>query len=144
MGNDVINALKRLERAGDAHSKATEKLIDAAKTLGETLENILPVGVDLPRGYKVIRVSVNVGSAVFLVREDYDEKDWITGLGAYLFDDFNAWIPDCSRQAALRFAEDVAEGLLDEFALFLEERAAKDEGATETLTAAISRLKGGE
>jgi hypothetical protein len=139
---DVINAVKRLERAGDENSKATAKLHEAARNVAALIINRVPVGVQLPRGYRVKKVKSNVGSAEFLTlrgeQGEYGEYDyyWIDGTGGYLHRDFNAAIPAQTRAGSLRFAKDIAEGLLNEIAEFLEQRKAESESAAAALAQA--------
>lgn len=140
MSDNLINSLKRLERAGAENSRATKKLHEAAAEVADRIERLVPSGVRLPRGYIVDGVKSNVGYARFLKRED-DEWDewgeptytWIDGTGSYLHGDFHCWIPAQTRAGSLQFAKDVAEGLLDEIAAFLEEWAAKNDEATAIL-----------
>lgn len=140
MDKSLVNALNRLERAGSANSRATQKLHEAAAEVAWKIEEIVPVGVDLPRGYRVRRIKSNVGQAKYLVKhakyvnhEDY----WIDGDGEYLHGDFSAWVPGQSRTGSLTFAQDIAEGLLDEIAAFLEERAQQAEQAADELETAV-------
>jgi hypothetical protein len=139
--NDVVNALKRLERAGSESSRATEKLMGAAVDVAVAIEKACPaelVGQDLADGYIVTRVRSSVGSDLFLVRgpeeDGYgDSPEWIDGNGSYLHGDFNAWIPDSTRAGVLQFAQDIASGLLDRIAERFEQAAAKDAALTATL-----------
>lgn len=151
---DIINAVKRLERAGDENSKATKKLHQAAYDVAQLIIKIAPAGVKLPRGYKVKHLRSNVGSADFLTiwqptaREDtYSERPdlegetlWIDGQGGYLHRDFGAWVPGQTRAGSLKFAKDVAEGLLDEIAEFLEKRQAESEQAATVLEQAAEKF----
>ena len=154
---DIISAVKRLERAGDENSKATKKLHEAAYNVAQLIIKIVPLGVKLPRGYKVRHIKSNVGSADFLTywqptpsdkayseRPDLEgETMWIDGQGSYLHGDFNAWIPNQTRAGSLKFAKDVAEGLLEEIAEFLEKRKAESEEATSALAVAVvAQVKG--
>jgi hypothetical protein len=145
---DIINAVKRLERAGDENSKATKKLHQAAATIAELIEKTVPVGIKLPRGYKVIRVRSNIGSDVFLGHDFRDNmytdwpETWIDGIGRYLHNDFNCNIPAQTRAGSLKFAKDIAEGLLDEIAEFLEQRKAEADQATIVLEQAAEKLNG--
>jgi hypothetical protein len=139
---NTIDAVKRLERAGDENSKATKKLHQAAVTVAGIIEDQCPVNVALPRGYEVTRVKSNVGYAYFLLldRDQYNEgRYWIDGQGSYLHGDFNSWIPGQTRAGSLRFAKDVAEGLLDEIAEFLEQRKADSENAATVLERAAEK-----
>lgn len=139
MSNSIINAVKRLERAGSEHSRATKKLFEAATEVAELIEEIAPVGVPLPRGYKVIKEKSNIGVARFLVRGDDDSYkiEYIDGIGDYLHNDFHCWIPGQKRETVLEFARDVADGLLDEIADFLEKRTQESEIATTILQSAF-------
>jgi hypothetical protein len=150
MEKDIINAALRLERAGGENSRATEKLHVAARKVADLIEGLAPVGVDLPRGYIVIRERSNVGSALFLKLYRGQDKHaaeygvnqrhsyWIDGTGGYLHGDFHCEIPNQSRDGSLMFAKDVAEGLLDEIAEFLEQRAAQSDQATADLEQHLS------
>jgi hypothetical protein len=139
----LLDSLNRLQRAGDEGSKATAKLHEAASDVARKIREIAPEGVRLPRGYMVLRVRSNISSTTRLVKET-GEKDqwgesqllWIDGDGTYLHGDFNAEIPAQTRAGSLAFAKDIAEGLLDEIAAFLEAEAAKDVAATSALEAA--------
>ncbi|RJO63152.1 MAG: hypothetical protein C4542_00470 [Dehalococcoidia bacterium] len=128
--NNIINSLKRLERAGTEHSRATKKLFAAAREVAIFIENIAPIGVQLPQGYVVRKINSNIGSEKFLVR---DETDYIDGIGGYLHNDFSCWIPLPTRIAVLNFANDVSAGLLNEIADFLVQRTLEDDTATATL-----------
>ena len=87
-----------------------------------------------PRGYKVVTVRSNVGSALFLVKGDNEYRTWIDGIGGCLHRDFHCWIPEQTRTGVLDFAKDIAEGLLDEIALFLEKRAQESSEMTDSTT----------
>jgi hypothetical protein len=140
---NIIDAVKRLERAGDENSKATQKLHEAASTVAEIIEKQAPVGVWLPRDYKVVRIRSNVSSEVFLIggKDPYgDGNFWVDGIGRYLHNDFQCGIPSQTRAGSLKFAKDVAEGLLDEIAEFLEQRKAESENAATVLEQAAEKL----
>lgn len=139
--SNIINALKRLERAGDENSRATEKLYEAAKKVAAFIEENVPAAVELPRGYKAIYVSSNIGSAKFLVNETKERRVWIDGIGGYLHEDYNCKIPAQTRTGVLDFAKDIAEGLLDEIALFLEKRAQESSEMTDVLNNSIPVTK---
>jgi len=139
MSNSIINALKRLERAGSENSRATQKLYDAAIEVACFIEKNVPAGVDLPRGYKVKEVRSNIGTALFLVKETDFEFEYIDGLGDYLHGDYNCLIPGQKRATILKFAEDVATGLLNEISEFLHARAKKSLEGAEKLTNALKK-----
>jgi hypothetical protein len=106
----VVDALKRLERAGDEHSRATEKLRQAAYALSEHLRPLVPQREELPRGYQY----------------HYDV------LCSQV--DCEVWREVCEdRETALAFARNIATGWLDDLATWLEKRAAEDETATRRL-----------
>lgn len=133
MENTVINAVKRLERAGSENSRATQKLFEAAKIVADSIEENVPAGVRLPRGYIVRRVQSNLGSEKFLCRGTDDLTVFVDGIGGYLHGDFQCWIPAQNRKTVLDFAADIASGLLDEIAAWLEERATQANKAAEVL-----------
>lgn len=137
--SDVINAVKRLERAGSENSRATKKLHDAASEVAYLIKHQVPVGADLPRGYNVVEVNSNVGICRFLLLpngcDEYGEPQslWIDGTGNYLHGDFRCEIPDQTREGSLQFAKDIADGLLNEIAAWLESRVNEADSAAETL-----------
>ena len=133
--NSIINALKRLDRAGDENSKATEKLKVAASEVADRIIGTVPIGVSLPRNYTAVRCRSNVGTCEYLIK-DYEgtREEWINGYGGYMHGDFNCWIPDQTRQGVLQFARDVSEGLIDEIAKFLEKRKRESESGEKVLT----------
>jgi len=147
-----MNSLQRLQRAGDNGSKATKKLHEAAEAVADeickSVYRAKAVGVRLPRGYRVRNVKSNVGNNDFLVYDptkssgdewdSYPDEIWIDGIGSYMHGDFHCWIPEQTREGSLRFAKDIAEGLLDEIAAFLEARDAEAEKAATALDAATS------
>lgn len=144
MANDVINAVKRLERAGSENSRATKKLHEAVRTVADFICDQVPRGVTLPRGYFTQRVHSNIGGETFLylgtlyLGTGEDEAVGIDTTGGYLHGDFNCPMPGQTRAGSLQFAKDVAEGLLDEIAVWLEQRASESDSATKTLEAAKS------
>lgn len=153
--NSIINALKRLERAGSENSRATEKLHEAARIVASQIITVAPLYILLPRGYWVRKMNSNIGSEYFLVKStsvknppyelgddmrgphEWDLIDyWIDGTDSYLHGDFQCRVPGQNREGSLRFAKDIADGLLDEIADFLEKRKAESEKNTQTLESA--------
>lgn len=128
--NSVINAVKRLERVGSENSKATKKLFQAATAVAELIEEVAPVGVTLPRGYKVVERRSKLAPCLFLVNKD---GEYIDGIGQHLHGDFHCWIPEQRREVILDFAADIADGLLNEIADFIEQLAMESNKATEVL-----------
>lgn len=130
----AIDALKRLERAGSENSRATKKLLDACVVIAQQIEAACPVGVSLPRGYEVVERHSNVGSALYLLTDRPDcGGEYVDGNGIYLHGDFFCWIPQTTREVALVFAHDIADGLLDEITDFLEARARETEESAAVL-----------
>ena len=130
--NDVVNALKRLERAGSEHSRTTDKLREAAAEVAKFIEGNVPVGMELPRGYIVLR---DDGSS-YLMTPEVEEVS-----GQYCYPCQYALYPGGSKpfptRAALHeFAKDIADGWLDEVAEMLERVAEEDSASTQTLEAA--------
>ncbi len=129
---DIINAIKRLERAGDENSKATKKLHDAVTRVCEDLiETTCPPHVLLPRGYMV---QTNQSGAYYLTRDNGKNE---------MYPEFVEWQQidrHHTREGSLQFAKDVAEGLLDEIAEFLEKRKDESETATTTLIKAVNEM----
>ena len=132
MGNDVINALKRLERAGAEDSRTTEKLRAAARVLSDHVVDQLSEDVveetslrrepsyvfmlprrEMPRGYALACRSQADGFYSFVLAEFRQDQGWFA--------------VDSDRQAALRFARAIATGWLDELAEWLENRAVEAE-----------------
>ena len=144
----IIDALKRLERAGSESSWATNKLREAAKELAKYVERIVPDDVDLPRGYWATTRSSNVGSCGFLNARSPERCEYtgdqlteaIDGWDGYLHGDFNRPVCAPSRETVLKFAADVADGWLDELAEWLEKRTAEEDAATDTLETATAKL----
>lgn len=134
----IQDAVARLNRAGDENSKATKKLHLAVSVVAGLIEDSCPLNVSLPRGYMVVKFKSNVGSARFLRTnhvDEYDYNEYVDGLGSYLHGDFNTYIPAQTREVSLKFARDVAEGLLDEISDFLEARKAESLQSVQALEA---------
>lgn len=124
---NVIDALKRLERAGAEDSRATQRLVEAAGVLGRHIAAHLPPETapqvneydhllyPLPRSFAVRGESL----VRFWDRDpDYDRP------------------VDADRETALFFAREVATGWLDELAEWLEARTAEADESAATLDAA--------
>ena len=139
--NSSIDALKRLERAGSENSRTTQKLREASVVVADTVVRAVEAaqaeGVELPRGYAVIDQYSNVGCFTQLRNDDGEtlNSDCATAGEEYLHGDFNRTFKVVGRDGILQFAADIADGLLDEIAVFLEERAAKEVAATQQLEA---------
>jgi len=158
---DVVSALKRLERAGSEHSRATEKLLGAASEMADWLCGHLPWVGGIPgTRYELHRVyshRVNSGRTYLVRRRDSDDfsqdegwvartEDWLNGseggAGGYFCGDFSCPVPEATRRGALLFAEDLAGGLLETIADLLERENAEADGAAERLRAAAEAMGG--
>lgn len=140
----IIDTIKRLERARSGGSRAGATVRQAAADVARFIMDSVPIGSDLPRGYGTIeRRSSTGGSATFLVSPPGDPDEcgnrvshYINGWDGYLHGDFRCELREPSRECVLDFARDIAEGLLDEIAAWLDARAAEDEAAAAQLEAA--------
>ncbi len=129
----TIDALKRLDRAGNENSKMTEKLKIAAYEVAERIVRVVGESKVLPKAYRVVERSTNLASEYFLVHKGEYGDEYINGLGQYLHGDFNCYIPEQTRKACFRFAADIATGFLGEIADMLEKEAAEQAAASEIL-----------
>ena len=119
---DVIDSLKRLERAGSEHSKTTEKLLDATRQLSEKI--VSQFASD--RGENVPVFDVNEVQPEFRY---YVQNGWLCNTyGQYVA---------ANRDSALAFSKDVANGLLDYIERVLMQRKAENE---ETLIRALEKV----
>ena len=127
---NIIDALKRLERAGAENSRTTDKLREAAVAVAEKVEN-LAKGMDifdLPRGYCVEQRQ----GSTYLMSDETDMEDYCPQRFAL----YPGSLAKPPREIVLRFAADVAGGWLDEVAEMLETRAAENTEAADQLEAA--------
>lgn len=129
----VIDAIKRLERAGAENSVATQKLKEAAKAVADLIIKEVGERHELPRDYRIISKRSTLGGALFLVHRGEYEFEFINGCGKYLHGDFNSYVPAQTRSACLKFAADIADGLLDEISEQLEREAEAQKAAAEML-----------
>ncbi len=142
----LIDSLKRLERAGSENSRATAKLHQAVREVADLIEHTVPHNVMLPWGYIVEDRESNIGATTLLFRRSDEYDEW-TGKpilecvdydgGRWLHGDFNADMTGYgqTREVSLRFAADIASGLLDEIATFIEARGSEAEEAAKHLEA---------
>lgn len=127
---EIINALKRLERVGDEHSVSNAKLRAAAWQVAQLLAKILPVGGDFPRGYRVEARSYPEPLHV-LFAPTGEMINPISG-------------PDSvAHGAALAFAGDLVDGLLDELATWFGADSKEEERRAERLSRAADVLREG-
>jgi len=152
--SDVIDALKRLERLGSETSKTTGKLLDATRLLASRLEQLLP------EGFEISSSEQRPGPPPPAPGEDDGRFVFFSdGEAAPVAQMFNPWYRvqsgrlvmtykrtlgdrkgiDCvlsqapARSAALAFAEDIANGVLDLFVQELKRIKATDEKAAPVL-----------
>lgn len=149
MESTLTRELARLERASDEHSRLSRHLSAAVERLAGRLCELLPVNEELPRGYEVRIVHSNIGSERFLTLANLDHdvsEQWgrlyINGIGDYLHGDLSCLIPPMTREGSLRFANDIATGLLADMAAWLEQRNGGTTMAAQALQSANDALKG--
>jgi hypothetical protein len=123
---NIINSLKRLERAGSEQSRTTEKLIEAARALSEHVVEHLPNDVQLGANVYGDEMVERLLPRNIAIDRQCQLAYWDHMIGRYV-------AVDSSREKALRFAHDIATGWLDELAEWLEKRAAEDATATATI-----------
>jgi hypothetical protein len=127
MNNSIINSLKRLERLGSENSRLTQKAREAANDIEDKITELMPEGISLPKNYKIIDKN---GAKYLIQQEKYygakangtiikeDEEGYI---------DYGYRVNDGTRGVILEFAQDIANGLLEEFADFMQKRIDKRE-----------------
>ena len=122
----LMDALNRIQRAGDENSRATAKLIEAAETV---LKNL---AVRTAKISPELTVTLNYGREYRLLggtvwqQADADPDSviaWMASLGAGQFEAR----AELTRQEAYYFAADIAAGLLDKIVQVIQERV-KNEG----------------
>jgi hypothetical protein len=143
--NKLLAAAKRLEKAGKENSQATARMHQATAWVANWIEDHVPAGLELPRGYRLRMVQSNRGWAKFLTlpfvmqtkSEPIDCEYWIDGVGGYLHGDVRCGIPGQTREGSLQFAKDVGEGLVEEISQFLEDRAKLSDQASAILEKSV-------
>src|SRR5579872_4797138 len=137
--SDVIDSLKRLERIGAENSKTTEKLVVSAREIAEAiLEQFQPFDDDETiqvakrigrnRRHPDITFTDEGGNEVELTQF---ELDYYIQDGKLVNRDDGRYVGK-NRETSLRFAEDIADGLLDVISKVLAERG--QESAERLLT----------
>jgi len=123
--NSVINALKRLERAGAENSETTRKLIEATRVLSEAVAaRIKSDYMELPAFYRC--------------RFHGEDTCWLESSEGTM--GWSSLSANCDRDMALRFAGNIAQGWLNEVVQLLEKRKQEDQEATTSLEAATQEL----
>ena len=124
--NSIINSLKRLERLGDENSRLTQKARKAANEVEKMIVDIMPLNVSLPEDYRL--VSHNDGYYLCYEIDDEDGGDVNYWIGSCCYPAIKIY--DGSRNTILKFSKDLANGLLEKFADFMEKRNAETENAS--------------
>lgn len=146
MTNNIINAVKKLERYGNENSRTTEKLREAAYTVAEFI--IQQVGrpkTILPRGYRIEEFKVSGEEKLILIApatwHDGELESFLLcneelhPTESYHWDDY-IYCKRPSKYTLLGFSEDLASGLLDEIADQIEEETAELNSAVEKIKTA--------
>ncbi|NLT52042.1 MAG: hypothetical protein GXX85_14145 [Ignavibacteria bacterium] len=156
-GNSILNALKKLERAGSEGSKTVQKLKDATYKVADFIAEQIDAVIDLDRsGGLYITGELLSWMELF---DDYElhirrfkNVEWYTK--AILQKDnccFNATSEEIEqlddneelrgtcRKDALFFSSDIANGLLDKIAEMLEKKNKKSITAFETIEKEIPK-----
>jgi len=122
----VIDDLKRLERTGSEESRATEKLINAAKAvtahIAEQFVGFRDGTYHVSRSDANYVIAVNNGGAIF-------SRIDVSHCGSVTWSDPRY----IGREAALKLASSIASGLLTEIADWLDERKIEAKEATAIL-----------
>lgn len=138
--NSIINAVKRLERAGSENSRATEKLIIACQTVANYLIDTVPEYVEFG-GYVVAEhweSNSDLYSGTELRRDSYDGWKWNRVRPGN--PEFGPTRGDWTRMQALQFAKDLAEGLINKAAAAVEAHLAETKEGAEVAEKATTTL----
>jgi hypothetical protein len=137
--SNVIDALKRLDRAGAESSRTSKKLIDAAITLANAVGEKCPTYVELPRNYQVVKLGTqDAGYNWYLAKmntQNHEEGNAVFGNPSN-YNGYWDYFGKANRADALQLAKDIAEGWLDEIGSFLEKRIAENSDATTVIETA--------
>lgn len=132
---NIVDAVKRLEKAGSESSEAINKLKEACCAVSEVIIKQCPVNVVLPRGYMVKPVGFISGPALCKGGSIIGAKGhkWTRHISPTVVTDLYATVEGQTREACLDFAKDVGAGLLDEITVFLEKRANEENDMSTSL-----------
>ena len=120
-------AFEKLVSAAEKDARVTDSLRRAACRVAAMVEERVPAGVWLPWDYEVVDSAIEGGfRAKFLVKHHRGENEFYVDSDDK---DNPAWIPAQTREGVMEFAQDLADGWLDELAEFLEKRAQKAQAA---------------
>jgi hypothetical protein len=125
--NAIVNSLMRLDRAGDAHSAANQKLLAAAVAVTAHVAERVGEGATLPRGY------TTEGFGLYIPGRERLHGPCLTWNRLM----YHYTQDRITLEAARHLAHDVADGWLDEVAAYLEARTTEAERANTTLAARL-------
>lgn len=126
--SDIIDSLKRLERVGSENSKTTQKLIDAARELA----SLITQQCGLPNFPDSENIILNEDRLEPFAKFQYFVANGRLVNGKRSTERHNAYV-DETRDDALAFSKDVANGLLDYIVRVIEERQAESTESLSTL-----------
>ncbi len=124
---EIINSLKRLERAGAENSRTTEKLRQGAAQVADLICEVAPADLGV-KGYHIVVAPFHR----FLALGEGEKE-------TYVSISCSGYLPP--RETALAFAKDVANGLLDEIAERVEMDASEASEGLAVLRAASEAVK---
>lgn len=159
----IQDAILRLERAGQEHSKTTKKLLEAvAETANKIVEAFDAAGITASNKEIILNgtgaVNLDLLAASFKNMSDADKAKW-GGIGCYYFVpasgdrrshlyagdpteneaerlDSNGNHSEVTRDNALMFSRHVANGLLDLISKWIEDRTAQAQRGLDRINAA--------
>jgi hypothetical protein len=123
----IIDSLKRLERIGDDKSKTTQKLIQAAEELAESIVQQFAAAktehIDLPTEYRKTDSAVKDATDPAFKETEFESYaiHKVAFYGSDVLQRYEGYVAR-DRDNALRFSKDVAHGLLDSLVEILAER----------------------
>ncbi len=127
--SDLTNAVERIGRAGSEDSRATQKLKDACIKLADYIsDDVFDECITIPRErtdnsgrFEQYRVQEDSRGFRYLAMQVGSDGSY----GEAFFTTSRNWM----RDECLAFSRDVAKGLLDHIAAWLEQRASESESA---------------
>ena len=124
-------ALEKLTAAAQKDARITDSVRRAACRVAAMVEERAPAGVWLPWDYEVVDTAIEGGfRAKFLVKHHEGNNEFFVDSDDK---DNPSWIPAQTREGVMEFAQDLADGWLDELAEFLERRAQRAQDALSVL-----------
>jgi hypothetical protein len=128
--SDVIDSLKRLERVGSETSKTNLKLVQSAKELEALIVAHVPPGIRFSRA----------GSATTPRRSPYAFNYVVNDKRLMSISAAGNRSVSTDRQSAIRFSEDIADGLLEVIVSALAKNLAESQPALRILSEATTVL----